>query len=137
MNEIFYQIYVLITGENELTSTLWNHNEGSTFFMTGLIMLLLSLAGMAVYYYVINHPKFSRWLHWLLVVIVICLINFGIAYAMADGVVFDEYGQGEIGKYTTQIVTFGFANAIWSFIFSFIFSLCIKWGSRNCNRSPF
>ena len=132
MNDLFSALYELITGQNELADLLFH--EG-TYFPAGMVMLILSASGMALYYYVINHPKFSRWIHWLLVVIVFCLINFIIAYAMADGIVYDEYGSTE--GYVTQIVTFGFANVIWTVLFSFIFSLCMKWGSRNAKHSPF
>jgi len=133
MKVLFASLYELITGQNQLADMLFKA-EG-VYFTVGLVMILLSLVGMAIYYYAINHPKFCRWYHWLLAVIVICLINFSIAYAMADGVVFDTFGT--TAGYVTQIVTFGFANTIWTFLFAFIFSMCIKWRSKNAKYSPF
>lgn len=133
MNDFFAAIYELITGQDtELSKLLY---DGKTYFPVGLSMLLLSAIFMAVYYYAINHPRFNRWFHWLIVIGVVCLINFAIAYFMADGVVWDAFEKTD--GYVTQIVTFATANAIWTIVFSFVFSILMKWRSSNAKHSPF
>ena len=133
MDNLFAALYELITGQNDLANMLYE--ESCFYFTTGAVTLLISLVGMAVYYYVINHPRFSRWFHWLLVVVVICLINFAFAYFMADGVVWRIHGT--TAGYVMQIVTFGLANVAWTVVYCFVFSMCLKWGSRNVKYSPF
>jgi len=133
MNDLFAPLYELITGQGADLSQL-AYNNG-TYVPVGIIMLLISVIGMALYYYAINHPKFNRWYHWFFAVVVLCLINFGIAWAMADGLIYKEHGDTD--GYLTEIVTFSIANAVWTFVFSFIFSLCMKWKSSCCKRTPF
>lgn len=133
MNEFFAALYELITSqETELSKLLFDEK---TYIPVGVSMLLLSALGMVIYYYAINHPRFNRWYHWLIVVIAVCLINFAIAYFMADGVVWNTYETTD--GYVTQIVNFAIANFIWAFIFSFICSMIIKWKSTNAKHSPF
>lgn len=133
MKDIFAALYELITGQgNNLAQLLYNEE---TYIPVGISMLLLSFISMAIYYFAINHPRFNRWFHWLIVVLIVCLINFAIAYFMADGVVYNTYGT--VDNYVTQIINFAIANAIWTFIFSFIFSMIIKWKSSNAKHSPF
>jgi hypothetical protein len=133
MNDFFAALYELITSQGtELSKLLYDDN---TYVPVGIFMLLLSIIGMVVFYYVINHPKFTRWYHWFLTVGVVCVINFIIAYFNADGVVWDAYES--TNGYVNQIIIFAFANVFWTLVFSFIVSLIIKWKSTNAKHSPF
>ena len=133
MNDIFAALYELITGQDtDLSKLLYNEN---TYIPIGISMLLLSALGMVIYYYALNHPRYNRWFHWLIAVIIVCLINFAIAYFMADGVVYDTYGKTD--GYVTQMVNFGIANVLWTFLFFFLFSMLFKWKSTNAVHSPF
>lgn len=133
MNGFFAALYEIITSqETELSKLLYDEK---TYITVGISMLLLSAVGMAIYYYAINHPRFNRWFHWLLILVVVCLINFSIAYFMADGVVWNTYGT--TNGYVTQMINFAIANAIWALIFSFLFSMLLKWKSTNAKHSPF
>ena len=133
MNNFFANLYEIITGQNDLSNLLFQ-DEG-VYITVGFLMPLMALIGTVVYYYVINHPSFNRWYHWLLMMVVICLINFGIAYAMADGIVFNTHGTVE--GFIPQITTFGLTNVIWTLVAFIVFSFCIKWKSRNAKYSPF
>ena len=132
MDNIFTALYELIIGQQGLPELL--HRAGA-YSSVGSLMLTLSFFGMTVYYYVINHPRFNKWSHWLLTIGVISLINFLIAYFIADGVVWQS--EGTVDGYIIQMITFGLANLIWTIVFSFLFSMCLKWGSRNAKYSPF
>jgi hypothetical protein len=132
MKDLFAALYELITGQNDLAEVLYN--AGNQYFLVGIVMLSLSLVGMVVYYYVINHPRFHRWFHWLLTITILGIINFAAAYFVANGAVYDLHGYAEN---ITDIVMFGLTNVIWTFVFSFVFSMCIKWWSTNCKRTPF
>ena len=133
MDAFFAALYELITGQSDLAFILYE--EGGFYLTVGLLMSLLSLAGMALYYIVIDHPAYIRCFHWLLMMVVVGLINFAIAYFMADGVVFSIYGT--TSGFVTQIITFGISNVVWTLVFSFVFSMCLKWKSNNCSHTPF
>jgi hypothetical protein len=129
----FAALYELVTGQQtDLAKFMY---DSGTYIPAGIVMLLVSVLGVALYYYAINHPRFNRWFHWLIVLVVLCLINFGIAWAMAAALITENYGTTE--GYITEIAIFGIANVIWTFVSSIVFSLIIKWGSRNCKYSPF
>lgn len=133
MNDFFAALYELITSqETDLSKLLY---DNKIYIPVGIVMLLLSLGGMVIYYYVINHPRFCRWYHWFLTAFVFCLVNFAVAYLMADGVVWDTYGTTD--GFVLQIITFAFANAFWTLLFSFAFSMGVKWKSTNAKHSPF
>ena len=136
MNDLFSGLYELFGYVQDFSEDLY---ETGVNFPVGILMVLISAAGMAVYYYVVNHPKFNRWIHWLLVVGVLALINFGIAWAMSDGALFNYYFEvnQELPYPAMDFVTYSLVNAIWSVVFSFIFSMCMKWGSTNAKHSPF
>jgi hypothetical protein len=132
MNDFFAALYEFITGQGtELSKLLYDE---SVYSFVGVFMVIFSGIGMVIYYYVINHPRFARWFHWLIVVTIVCLINFAIAYFKADGIVYDTYGTSD--DYITQMVTFAFANVILTIIAVGIISALIKWGSSNCKHSP-
>lgn len=133
MNDLFAALYELITGQGtDLSKLLYNEY---TYVPVGTLMLLLSAGFMLLYYYALNHPRLNRWYHWIFALIIVCLINFAIAYFMADGVVYDTYGKTD--GYVTQMVNFGIANVIWTIAFFFLFSMLFKWKSRNAMHSPF
>ncbi|MCL1938391.1 MAG: hypothetical protein FWF52_08370 [Candidatus Azobacteroides sp.] len=137
MNDLFANLYELITGQTDLANELYNSE--AVYVPVGWCMVLLSLIGMIVYYYLINHPRFNRWYHWLLMVLVVCLINFGIAYFRANDAIDSMYAeQNQDSPFSAmEFISFSMANALWTFVFSFAFSIGIKWKSRNASRTPF
>ena len=99
----------------------------------GLTLMLSSLALVGVYYYVINHPRFNRWFHWLIYVGAIGVINFGIAYYMSYSTISELY---ERDPYQAQYYTFGLVNFLYALVFSLLFSYAIRWWSINCSTTP-
>jgi hypothetical protein len=133
MNDFFAFLYELITSQNtDLSKLLYDEQ---IYLYVGLFMVILSAIGPVVYYYLLNHPRYARWFHWLFMVGVISLSNFAIAYFKADGIVWDTFENTD--GYTTQIVIFAFANVFWTLVFTFAFSMIIKWKSSNAKHSPF
>ena len=127
------------------------------FITIGLIMISISLFVAIVYYYVINHPRFNRLWHWLIVLLTNAIINllvgFGYVYSkLYSGVIPACFTHAEIetteegyiyGVNGTERLTtgncwqFGIANSILAVLAFVLFSMIIKWWSRNCKRSPF
>lgn len=103
------------------------------YLPVGWTLLLSTAALMAVYYHVINHPRFNRWYHWLLFVGIVAIINFAVAY-------FVSYNEMKLlyeeDPYSTQYYTFGLVNFLYAFVFSTIFSYILRWWSINCATTP-
>jgi len=135
MNDFFAFLYESFGYINGFSEELYN---SGIYVTIGFLMLLITAVGMVTYYYLINHPKFNRWLHWLIVVILLAAINFGIAWAMSDGVIWNNHDLTIPDNYfTSYFVTLSIINALWSAVFSFAFSMAFKWKSINCKYSPF
>ena len=126
MDELIQGLYRLFMG-GENSDIAGGIVESNYFFPVCLGMVLISIAIMTVYYYAVNSVRWSKWFHWLILVVIICIINFGIAFSCS----FSESGN------VLDSVSFGFSNAVLSFVVSFIWSLIIKWGSSACRRTPF
>lgn len=116
----------------------------------GICIILGALALAAIYYYLINHPSFNKWWHWLLYNVLGGLIAFVGVYAtlhaqLSDGLIGDclVYGRDEeaniIATYISDAscVLVGLSAFILWIIFFFLFSIIIKWRSANCKHTPF
>jgi len=113
------------------------------FVMYGFIALGIALAVMLIYYYVINNPRFIKWWHWLLMLILVGLSNLFIGAAMT----LNDLNTGNIGEclidgenggiFNSNCWMFGLANFFVSAIFFIIFSISFKWWSSAGKRTPF
>ena len=134
----------------ELADYLWGIasplSETNQFIGIGIWMLGISLFMGILYYYIIDHPKLNIWWGWLIFLAGNALINFLIGWQW----VLSDYYEGKMVEIdpatnmqvplnigTSEFLAFGTSNMFLSMIAFFIFSLCLKWGSRNCSNSPF
>ncbi|MDR2424938.1 MAG: hypothetical protein LBD59_09485 [Prevotellaceae bacterium] len=135
MNDFFAFLYETLSYLNTFSDDMYNTNA---YVPTGLSSVAISLAGMTIYYYLINHPRLNRWFHWFGMSLILAVINFGIAWIMSDKALFALYSeQGQEMPYGYEIFTFSLINAVWTLVFNFVFSMIIKWWSRNCDHTPF
>lgn len=141
-------------GQN-LGEHLWgfdgeNYTLPIKFNTIGIIALCVSLVTVLCYYYLINHPRFSKWWSWLIVLVVNGIINLVIGYAICvsdylDGNIADVlmYTRDDNNEIVDSLIStgdcwgFGIANFFISTIFFFGFTLLCKWKSRNAKYSPF
>lgn len=109
-------------------------------------MLLVSLAIVVVYYYVVNHPKLNNWWGWLIFFGSNAVINFIIGWQWvlkdyyAGKMVETEKASGKLVDLpisSSDILAFGVSNMILAMLAFFTFSYLIKWRSTNCSRAPF
>lgn len=159
METIFTELYCLfesifgvnvaehLRGWQDATS---DYTGPNLFFTMGLVTLVISLAVALIYYYVINHPNFNRWFHWLIVGIVNSIICFCYGFYILDselksGNISDSllYVRDEEGEIIQSLIDsgdcwlLGLANLIVGFCFFFICSMIVKWWSGNAKTSPF
>jgi hypothetical protein len=135
MNDFFASWYELLAYFDVFSDDMYNQN---LYITIGLCMVLIPVGILTIYYYVINSVKFGKWWHWLLLVVVLCAINFGIAYVTSYNELSYLYQQqNQELPYASEFVGFSLINALWVFVVSFVWSMIIKWGSKNCSRTPF
>ena len=135
MNDFFSNWYELLAYLGDFSEDMYNQ---SLYLSIGLCMTLIPVGVLTIYYYAINSVKFSKWWHWLLLVVVLCAINFGIAYSTSYYELAYLYEQqNKVLPYGIEFFSFSLVNVLWSFVVSFVWSLIIKWGSKNCRRTPF
>ncbi len=133
MNTFFADLYELMIVVIPFSDDMYNE---SLYIPIGLSMLLIPIAVLALYYYVVNSTRLNRWWHWLILVIIICLINCGISYGISfNGInnIYEEYPNG----LNTYCFSLSLVNFIWCFLVSFVWSMIIKWGSTSCRKTPF
>jgi divalent metal cation (Fe/Co/Zn/Cd) transporter len=100
----------------------------------GLVTLISSFLLCVLFYYIINSAAFNKISHWLLILMGGFAFNFMVGtfypqrYLLNEANV--EYDLGTTAMY-------GLVMALYSALFFFIFSMGIKWWSRNCSTTPF
>lgn len=135
MNDFFSNWYELLAYLGDFSEDMYNQ---SLYISIGLCMTLIPVGVLTIYYYAVNSVKFSKWWHWLSLVVALCAINFGIAYSTSYYELAYLYEQqNKALPYGIEFFSFSLVNVLWTFIVSFAWSLIIKWGSKNCRRTPF
>ena len=97
-----------------------------------LVTIAVAWGMAAVFYYVINSVKFSRWYHWLVILILVLAITPVVGYVLNHGVFADNnllYGPEEV---KIQLV-----NLVYSALIFLAASLGIRGWSSNCRHTPF
>ena len=135
MNDFFANWYELLADLGNFSNDMYSND---LYITIGLCMLLIPIALLTLYYYAVNSVKFSRWWHWLLLVVVLCAINFGIAYSVSYNELSYMYEQQNTTlPYEIEFLSFSLVNMLWTLVVAFVWSMLIKWGSKNCRRTPF
>lgn len=154
--EWIYRLFSPIYGEN-LADFLSGYDCAqddwimqNLFIPIGLVAIGVALLFFVAYYYILNSAKFSKWWHWLIVMLLVGIVNFIIGYVwvspyypqIGDCLKYYVTEDGVIDQSVFIIVNgsfwlFGLANAIVSMLFFILFSFIGKWGSSQCRRTPF
>lgn len=115
----------------------------------GLLAIVISLFFVVFYYYILNHPRLSRWWAWSIVLVINGIVNLFVGYAWTvsdylNGNIADSlmFARNEEGQIVSELIKksdcwgFGIANFFVATILFIIFSFCLKWWSTNCKHSP-
>lgn len=135
MNAFFANWYELISYFEGFSDAMY---DNGLYISIGFCMVLIPVIVLTLYYYVVNSTRFSKWWQWLLLVIFICAVNFGIAFGVSYNGLYDVYGSSDVGfPLVSSCLGFSFVNVLWAFVICFVWSMIIKWGSTQCRRTPF
>jgi hypothetical protein len=129
------------------TQDYTNQNQFNTI---GLLTLGITAFLVIFYYYILNHPRFSKWWSWLIILgfnsVISLFVGFGITNSdLLNGTISEclLYVRNENGDIIQTLIGesncwgFGAANMFVSILFFVVLSFCFKWRSSNCKRSPF
>jgi hypothetical protein len=107
------------------------------YFLVGVSLFLSVILLSLVFYYVIDHPRFNKWTHWLLFTGIVCLLNFGLAFYFTYAALDVLYStQGTEMPYGSEFWIFSLINLLYAFLLSILVSLAVRWWSRNCSTCP-
>lgn len=135
MNDFFANWYELLSYFDGFSDNMY---DNGLYLSIGYCLILVPVVLLTLYYYVLNSRKFNKWWQWLLLVVIICVINFGIAFGVSYNGIYGQYGTNLVGyPLISDCLGFSFINFTWSFLISFVWSMIIKWGSSQCRRTPF
>lgn len=125
------------------------YSNANLFNTIGFWTIGITLAMVILYYYIINHPGFCRWWHWLIVLVVTGCVNLLFGYrwtisALNNGEIPEcfVYERDVDNEIVSQLIWssdcwgFGIANMIVSMLFFVLFSFSLRWWSRNAKHSP-
>jgi hypothetical protein len=132
MSGFFRFLYELIAGRPEPAMDTPIYRQDVFPDVGALTLLLITFLMVMAYYYVLNYvintARFSHWYHWLVWLMINATIAFSYAiyYCRLQEVTPDSY-----------VYWFATANAVWSAVFFFVFSMLVKWKSVSAARTPF
>ncbi|WP_298423524.1 hypothetical protein [uncultured Kordia sp.] len=129
LNNIFSEIFEILGYAGTFSQDLY---QEQLYPIIGLLGVFVSLALVLIFYFIINRPKFSRWQHWL----IILLVNFLIAFLIGLLLPLNTFDGLGIEYETSKYITFGFKNAIIVTIYFIIWTYCFKWWKSNAKGTP-
>lgn len=128
LNELFAGIFEFLYYKNPFSDDIY---EFKLYASIGLFLLLTTLFIVIIYYYVINHPRFNKWYHWLIVGGITVVSNFIYTLIIPKNE-FEIQGL----EYGNEHVVLSIVCSIYCFIFFVILSFAFRWKSRNCSKTP-
>lgn len=120
-----------------------NYLGTNLFTGLGFWALISALVVIVLYYYVINHPKFNKWWSWLIMLGGTFIGNLIYGTTLTLNKLYDGHidsclidgSRGGIADYNCWML--GVSNGLVAIGFFLIFTISLKWWSRNASRSPF
>lgn len=111
--------------------------SGTPLFGTfGSIMLILALLSAVLFYYVIDHPRFNKLWHWLLVMAILGLILFVVPWFWLDSHLTTGRICADLVVNISDITGFSLVNTLLGVLFFTAISFIIRNGSRNGSCTP-
>lgn len=123
------QIFELGYYNNEFSNEMYNEH---LYFTVAIITALFAWGGAALFYYVINSVRFSRWYHWLLTLAVVSLFSAVVNYIYPNSL-FTDMGF----DYSAQLFSFCVFDFLVTAVLFILASFAIRWWSSNCRHTPF
>lgn len=85
----------------------------------------------ALFYYVIDSVRFSRWYHWLVMMVLAVFVVMTVNTVYPDSV-FASAGL----NFSHRLFSFSIVNGIIAAVLFAIASFSMRWWSKNCRHTP-
>lgn len=122
--DLFEMFYYEMQFSNEM------YNNG-LYFVASLSTAIIAWLCAAIFYYGINSVSFSRWYHWLVMLVIAGIIVTAINVPYLESV-FSDNGI----DFSKELAVFAVVNIIIECIIYTIASFSIRWWSTNCRHTP-
>lgn len=122
--DLFEMFYYEMQFSNEM------YNNG-LYFVASLSTAIIAWLCAAIFYYGINSVSFSRWYHWLVMLIIAGIIVTAINVPYLESV-FSDNGI----DFSKELAVFAVVNIIIECIIYTIASFSMRWWSTNCRHTP-
>lgn len=121
---LFEMFYYEMQFSNEM------YNNG-LYFVASLSTAIIAWLCAAIFYYGINSVSFSRWYHWLVMLVIAGIIVTAINVPYLESV-FSDNGI----DFSKELAVFAVVNIIIECIIYTIASFSMRWWSTNCRHTP-
>lgn len=121
-------VFEVLYYEREFSNEMYNEN---LYMVVAIVTSVTAWVLAAVFYYVINSVSFSRWYHWLVVLIVAATVAPVINYVYPAGI-FEDLGY----DFSGQLFSFSVMDMIVEVVLFIIASFSMRWWSSNCRHTP-
>lgn len=122
--DLFEMFYYEMQFSNEM------YNSG-LYFVASLSTAIIAWLCAAIFYYGINSVSFSRWYHWLVMLVIAGIIVTAINVPYLESV-FSDNGI----DFSKELAVFAAVNIIIECIIYTIASFSMRWWSTNCRHTP-
>ena len=122
--DLFEMFYYEMQFSNEM------YNNG-LYFVASLSTAIIAWLCAAIFYYGINSVSFSRWYHWLVMLVIAGIIVTAINVPYLESV-FSDNGI----EFSKELAVFAVVNIIIECIIYTIASFSMRWWSTNCRHTP-
>ncbi|OKZ28046.1 MAG: hypothetical protein BHV84_01665 [Prevotella sp. AG:487_50_53] len=122
--DLFEMFYYEMQFSNEM------YNNG-LYFVASLSTAIIAWLCAAIFYYGINSVSFSRWYHWLVMLVIAGIIVTAINVPYLESV-FSDNGI----DFSKELAVFAVVNIIIECIIYTIASFSMRWWSTNCRHTP-
>ncbi len=131
INDFFATIYEVIYFQ-DFSSSMFSLGQ---YGPAGITMFLTVFLFVGLYYLPYGSPRYNKWFHWL----GLCLIAALISSVISQNRIIVTFARGGFSEYVSNEQYFGFFlwNTFLGFALAFLYSLSIKYFSRNCSATPF
>jgi len=114
--------------ERAFSDAMYNQN---LYFIVAVVTVIVAWVLAAVFYYVINSVRFSRWYNWLVVLAAACVIA-----PVTNFVLCNNSLTAEGYDFTSQLASFATVDLFVEAVLFVIASFAMRWWSSNCRHTP-
>ncbi|MBQ9556232.1 MAG: hypothetical protein IJV05_08405 [Muribaculaceae bacterium] len=124
------QVYEYLYYEQEFSEWMFEQN---LYLRLSLFIVIIAWAMAAIFYYGLSllFVNFSRWYHWLIMLIVTVSLAPGVAFYYLNGQTIEEALE-----FSIQCQAISTINVALTAVFFIIASYSMRWWSRNAAYTP-